>query len=53
MSCVTKYDWEVAEESGGFALDLKNVILGDREAVKPLLSARPTERNSRIVRLIS
>ena len=41
------------QESGGFAIDLKNVLLVDREAVNSSFSARPTERNSGIVRLMS
>ena len=41
------------QESGSFAIDLKNVLLVDREAVNSSLSARPTERSSGIVRLMS
>jgi len=38
------------QESGGFAIDLKNVVLVDREAVKLLALSRLTERNLGIVR---
>jgi len=41
------------QESGGFAIDLKNVLLVDREAVKLLALTEANGTNSGIVRPIS
>ena len=41
------------QESGGFVIDLKNILLVDREAVKLLALSEANGLNSEIVRPIS
>jgi hypothetical protein len=43
----------VLEEGRIAAIDLKNVLLIDEDAVKLLIAAQPTESNSETARLIS